>query len=110
MKTVYIPAGETACYESLSTEHLIVDGCLRAVYGVRAKTISGSGVISAGTVYADDISIGEIEAAEVVCERATLRVVLRSSTHCRPVLSGSERRSVTVSCCSSAARSRWCSK
>ena len=73
MKTVYIPAGETVKYESLVTENLVVDGCLKVVYGVKARTISGKGVISAGTVYADDISIGEIEAAAVVCVRAAAK-------------------------------------
>ena len=73
MKTVYVPAGETVKYESLVTENLIVDGCLKVVYGVKAKSISGRGVISAGTVYADDISIGEIEAAAVVCVRAAAK-------------------------------------
>ena len=34
MKTVYIPAGETVKYESLVTENLVVDGCLKVVYGV----------------------------------------------------------------------------
>ena len=73
MKTVYIPAGETVKYESLVTENLVVDGCLKVVYGVKARTICGKGVISAGTVYADDISIGEIEAAAVVCVRAAAK-------------------------------------
>ncbi len=73
MKTVYIPAGETVKYESLVTENLIVDGCLKVVYGVKARTVSGKGVISAGTVYADDIAIGEIEAAAVVCVRAAAK-------------------------------------
>ncbi|MBQ3701254.1 MAG: hypothetical protein II885_00700 [Oscillospiraceae bacterium] len=73
MKTVYIPAGETVKYKSLVTENLIVDGCLKVVYGVKAGSISGRGVISAGTVYADDISIGEIEAAAVVCVRAAAK-------------------------------------
>ncbi len=73
MKTVYIPAGETVKYESLVTENLVVDGCLKVVYGVKAKSISGKGVISAGTVYADDISIGEIESAAVVCVRAAAK-------------------------------------
>ena len=73
MKTVYIPAGETVKYKSLVTENLIVDGCLKVVYGVKAGSISGRGVISAGTVYVDDISIGEIEAAAVVCVRAAAK-------------------------------------
>ena len=69
MKKVYIPAGETVSYESLATDHLVVDGCLNVMYGVKAKKISGKGVICAGTVYADDICIDEIEAAAVVCAR-----------------------------------------
>ncbi|MBQ3704244.1 MAG: hypothetical protein II885_16050 [Oscillospiraceae bacterium] len=73
MKTVYIPAGETVKYESLVTENLVVDGCLKVVYGVKARTVSGKGDISAGTVYADDISIGEIEAAAIVCVRAAAK-------------------------------------
>ena len=31
MKTVYIPAGEAVKYESLVTENLVVDGCLKVV-------------------------------------------------------------------------------
>ena len=33
MKTVYIPKGETVRYESLTTEHLVVHGCLENVDG-----------------------------------------------------------------------------
>ena len=38
MKTVYIPKGHTVCYESLETEHLVVEGCLKTTCGVKAKT------------------------------------------------------------------------
>ena len=48
MKTVYIPRGETVHYETLVTDHLVVKGYLDVTYGVKAKTISGSGVICAG--------------------------------------------------------------
>ena len=73
MKRVYIPAGETVSYESLVTEQLIVDGCLETVHGVKAKQISGRGIICAGTVYADDICIDEIEAAAIVCARCAAK-------------------------------------
>ena len=53
MKTVYIPRGETVHYETLVTDHLVVKGYLDVTYGVKAKTISGSGVICAGSAEAE---------------------------------------------------------
>ena len=53
MKTVYIPKGETVHYESLATEHLVVHGRLHVTYGVKAQSITGSGVIDAGSINAD---------------------------------------------------------
>ena len=50
MKTVYIPKGETVHYESLTTEHLVVHGRLHVTYGVKAQSITGSGVIDAGSI------------------------------------------------------------
>lgn len=67
MKTVYIPKGETVHYESLVTDRLVVKGCLTATYGVKAKHISGNGVICAGTVSADTIRVDELEATSVFC-------------------------------------------
>ena len=49
MKTVYIPKGEIVRYESLMTEHLVVHGCLQVSNGIKARTITGQGTISAGT-------------------------------------------------------------
>jgi len=69
MKTVYIPKGETVCYESLETEHLIVKGCVKAARGLTARTISGDGVVIAQTVHADDIRVREVEACSVICKR-----------------------------------------
>lgn len=69
MKTVYIPKGETVSYETLETEHLVVKGCLKVAYGIKARTISGNGVIIAGTVSADDIRVDDLEAASVTCQR-----------------------------------------
>lgn len=69
MKTVYIPKGETVSYESLVTDHLIVDGCLKTAYGVKARIISGNGVICAGSVAADEIRIRDMEAETVICTR-----------------------------------------
>lgn len=69
MKTVYIPKGETVHYESLSTGRLVVQGHLDVADGVKAKTISGSGAICAGSVEADSIRIDSLEAAVVICKR-----------------------------------------
>ena len=69
MKTVYIPKGETVRYETLATDRLVVKGCLKVAYGIKAKTISGNGIIMAGTVSADDIRVDDLEAASVTCQR-----------------------------------------
>ncbi len=69
MKTVYIPKGETVRYETLATDRLVVKGCLKVAYGIKAKTISGGGMITAGTVSADDIRVDDLEAASVTCQR-----------------------------------------
>jgi len=69
MKTVYIPKGETVSYETLETDRLVVKGCLKVAYGIKARTISGNGTITAGTVSADDIRVDDLEAASVVCQR-----------------------------------------
>lgn len=69
MKTVYIPKGETVRYETLETDRLVVKGCLKVAYGIKAKTISGGGMITVGTVSADDIRVDDLEAASVTCQR-----------------------------------------
>ena len=68
MKTVYVPRGETANYETLETDRLVVKGCLKVTYGIKARTISGNGVITAGTVSADDICVADLEATSVTCQ------------------------------------------
>ena len=69
MKTVYIPKGETVTYETLETERLVVKGCLKVAYGIRARSITGNGMIDAQTIHADDICVREIEAGSVICKR-----------------------------------------
>ena len=75
MKTVYIPKGETAAYDSLEAECLVVNGCLKVAHDLKAGTISGSGVILAGTISADDIRVRKIEAASVYCLRLSAKWV-----------------------------------
>ena len=69
MKTVYIPKGETVRYESLTTEHLVVHGCLEVASGIKARTITGQGTISAGTIDADVIRVDDVEAGSIICKR-----------------------------------------
>lgn len=95
MKTIYIPKGETVHYESLSTDHLIVEGTLEVTYGVVAKQIDGDGVIHAGTVEADIIRIRCIETARTVCRRLIAKVVESSEVFAS--------ESAVVSCFCSAA-------
>lgn len=69
MKTIYIPKGETVSYENLTTDHIVVKGCLRVLDGIKAKSISGNGTIYAGSVSADDIRVDDLETASVTCKR-----------------------------------------
>jgi len=75
MKNIYIPSGESRSYEYLVTDNLIVNGHLNVVNGVKARNISGRGVITAGTVYCDVSTVDEIETATVVCKRLMARRV-----------------------------------
>ena len=69
MKTVYIPRGESRNYTCLITDNLIVNGHLNVENELKAKHISGSGVIAAGRVSADEITADEIETSSIVCTR-----------------------------------------
>lgn len=69
MKTMYIPKGETVSYENLTTDRLVVDGCLKVSCDLKVKTIGGSGFIEAGRVSADDIRVDDLESVSVVCRR-----------------------------------------
>ena len=75
MKTVYIPKGETVHYESLTTEHLVVHGRLHVTYGVKAQSITGSGVIDASSINADTVCIDDVESGTVICKRLTAKRV-----------------------------------
>ena len=59
MKTLYISKGQALNYDTLEAEHLVVNGVLNVAHGLKARSISGDGLILAGTVSADDISVRE---------------------------------------------------
>ena len=90
MKTIYIPKGETVSYENLVTDRIVVKGCLKVLDGIKARSITGSGVIYAGTISADDIRADDLEATSVTCRRL---IAKRVQT---PTLIASE--SAAVSC------------
>lgn len=69
MKTIYIPKGETVSYENLVTDRIVVKGCLKVLDGIKAKTISGNGMIYAGSISADDIRVDDLETVSVTCKR-----------------------------------------
>ncbi len=57
MKKVYIPAGETASYNSLDTGRVVVHGTLRVTGKLTAKEIIGSGNIEAGEIVCNDMRV-----------------------------------------------------
>lgn len=75
MKTICIPKGQTVACDNLETERLVVNGCLKVAHGIKAQTITGGGIILAGTISADDIRAREIEAASVYCLRLSAKRV-----------------------------------
>lgn len=78
MKTIYIPKGETVTYETLSTENLVVKGCLHVQNDIRARRISGNGILSAGSIWADVIRAAELESANITCKRLIAKRVCTS--------------------------------
>ena len=69
MKSVYIPKGESESYGCLVIDNLVVNGHLNVENELKARHISGHGVITAGRISADDIAVDEIETSSVICKR-----------------------------------------
>ena len=92
MKTMCIPKGRTAAYDTLETDRLVVNGCLKVAHALKAKTISGSGVIFAGTLSADGIRAREIEAAAVYCLRLSAKRVQAAEVCVLPSAAWTRRR------------------
>jgi hypothetical protein len=66
MKDLYIPKGKTQHYESLSCENIIVDGALEVDKTLKARHISGKGMVDAGTLSARTARVMSLEASTVV--------------------------------------------
>lgn len=69
MKTIYIPKGETVCYDNLATERIVVKGCLRVSGSIHVKSIVGGGVVYADSVQADGVRVDNLKAGSVICQR-----------------------------------------
>ena len=57
MKTLYVPKGKTLHYDALSARRLSRDGTLVVDGAVRAKRITGKGLLDAGSVYSPAVSV-----------------------------------------------------
>ena len=68
MKNLYIPKGKTLHYESLSCQNLVVDGVLVVEETLRARSISGKGILDVGTISARHVAAMDIECASLIAE------------------------------------------
>ena len=90
MKTIYIPAGTTVSYETLTAEQIIVEGRLNVSGELNAKTITGGGVLNAENIAADDICVSDVAAVYMVCSRLIAKRVETAELYAA--------ESATVSC------------
>ena len=81
MKTTFIAEGESRSYESLVTDNLIVKGYLNVVNDIKARHISGHGIITAGAVSADVITADMVETSTIVCKRLMAKRVYASQIY-----------------------------
>ncbi len=75
MKTIFVPKGETVTYETLNTDVIIVHGCLEVTEDIHAAHITGKGVVHGGNIFADTITVRDLECATVTCEKLVAKRV-----------------------------------
>ena len=68
MKNLYVPKGKTLHYETLSCQNLVVDGVLVVEETLRARSISGKGILDVGTISARHVAAMDIECASLIAE------------------------------------------
>ena len=95
MRTLYIPKGESRVYESLNIDRIVVHGSLDVKNGLKAKRVTGHGIISAGAISADVIVADDIETSRVTCKRLMAKRVYAAEVYASD--------SVVVSCSLTAA-------
>ena len=81
MKTLYIPKGESRIYESINIDRIVVQGSLDVKNGLKAKRITGHGIISAGAINADVIVADDIETARITCKRLMAKRVYAAEVY-----------------------------
>lgn len=69
MKKLFVPRGESVAYQSIHTDKLVVKGYLEVDDDVRARHISGNGIIVAGSISADTLFMDEVEAGVVTADK-----------------------------------------
>lgn len=69
MNISYIAKKEHLVCQNLTSEYLVVDGYLRVNGTLKAKTISGNGIIEASRVSAEDIRASSLDAVTIICRR-----------------------------------------
>ena len=81
MKNLYIPKGKTLHYETLYCQNIVNDGTLIVDGTLHARSISGKGILKAGTVSVRHVAEMDIECATMNGETMALSVCapLRSS-------------------------------
>ena len=90
MKNLYIPKGKTLHYETLYCQNIVNDGTLIVDGTLHARSISGKGILKAGTVSVRHVAEMDIECATMNGETMAAERVCAAEI----VLSGS----ATVSC------------
>ena len=91
MKNLYVPKGKTLHYETLSCQNLVVDGVLVVEETLRARSISGKGILDAGTISARHVAAMDIECASLIAQSLAAERVCAAEV----ILSGA----AVVSCC-----------
>lgn len=69
MKKLFVPRGESVAYQSIHTDELVVKGYLEVDDDIRARHISGDGIIVAGSISADTLVMDEVEAGVVTADK-----------------------------------------
>lgn len=69
MKKLFVPRGESVAYQTIHTDELVVKGYLEVDDDIRARHISGDGIIVAGSISADTLVMDEVEAGVVTADK-----------------------------------------
>lgn len=69
MKKLFVPRGESVAYQTIHTDELVVKGYLEVDDDIRARHISGDGIIVAGSISADTLVMEEVEAGVVTADK-----------------------------------------